>query len=122
MFEALIINLILHTLIAQTDIVVPANNFIDSNLSISPVISRPARINNTHLGVKLSAKSALVVDVESNKILFQKNPREVLPIASLTKLMTALVFLEEQKVDWGKPVTVSKRDRSNGSQIYLQAF
>ena len=42
----------------------------------------------------LKSSVALVVDQDSNEVLFSKNPSAVLPIASITKLMTALVVTE----------------------------
>jgi D-alanyl-D-alanine endopeptidase (penicillin-binding protein 7) len=47
-------------------------------------------------GDPLSLKSsvALVVDQDTDEVLFEKNPQAVLPIASITKLMTALVTVE----------------------------
>ncbi len=47
----------------------------------------------------ISAKSALVYDFKSQEVLFSKNPKERLPIASLTKIMTAIVVLESNKKD-----------------------
>ena len=46
------------------------------------------------LGVALEAKSAIILDGASGKVLFTKNSRENLPMASLTKIMTAMVVLE----------------------------
>ena len=48
------------------------------------------------VGDDLALKSgvALVVDEATNEVLFSKNPNAVLPIASITKLMTALVVTE----------------------------
>lgn len=43
---------------------------------------------------RLLAKSALILDVPSRRILYEYNADEVRSIASLTKLMTAIVFLE----------------------------
>ncbi|MFX4404550.1 serine hydrolase, partial [Acinetobacter baumannii] len=37
---------------------------------------------------------AYVMDQNTNEVLFSKNPQAVLPIASITKLMTALVVVE----------------------------
>lgn len=52
------------------------------------------------LGVRISALSGVVVDKRSGKILFEKNSDEKRPIASITKLMTALVFLDsDQEMD-----------------------
>jgi len=44
--------------------------------------------------IKLSARAALVWDVNKGSVLFSKNADEVLPLASITKLMTALVAFE----------------------------
>ena len=46
-----------------------------------------------------TAKSILMYDLESNKTLFEKNPKERLPMASLTKIMTAIVALENKNSD-----------------------
>jgi len=61
------------------------------------------------LGIELTAKSALVMDADSGKIVFQKNIDQSLPIASLTKLMTALVFLNTNP-DWQKIAVYSTQD------------
>jgi len=42
----------------------------------------------------LRSRAAVVLDTEKGEILFEKNMDERLPIASLTKLMSALTFLE----------------------------
>lgn len=47
------------------------------------------------LGMQITAKSALVIDRKTKKVLFEKDPNERMAMASLTKLMTAIVFLEE---------------------------
>ncbi|MGX5217304.1 D-alanyl-D-alanine endopeptidase [Pseudomonas segetis] len=43
---------------------------------------------------ELAAGSALLVDLNTNKVLYSSNPNMVLPIASVTKLMTAVVTLD----------------------------
>lgn len=48
--------------------------------------------------LEISAKSALVYDLSTDKILFEKNPTEKLSMASLTKIMTAIVAIEKYKV------------------------
>jgi serine-type D-Ala-D-Ala endopeptidase (penicillin-binding protein 7) len=45
----------------------------------------------------LKSSVALVLDQDTNEVLFSKNPQAVLPIASITKLMTALVVSEAQQ-------------------------
>lgn len=61
------------------------------------------------LGIKITAKSALVIDADTDQILFQKNSQQVLPIASITKLMTALIFLDSQP-NWQKQVKIIAND------------
>lgn len=48
---------------------------------------------------QISAKSALVYDITANKVLYEKNPKQKLPMASITKIMTAVVALENKKPD-----------------------
>ncbi|MBI4133005.1 D-alanyl-D-alanine carboxypeptidase [Candidatus Uhrbacteria bacterium] len=57
-------------------------------------VAGPVLGDGASLGVKVTAASALVVDRDTGNVLFEKNADEVRPIASITKLMTALVFLE----------------------------
>jgi len=69
----------------------------------------------------LKSQAALVVDQESGEILLGKNAQSKLPIASLTKLMTAIVTLEAE-LDPDEPVTITKADvdRLRGSHSRLQ--
>lgn len=61
----------------------------------------------TSLGPILDAKSILSIDLETGKILYQKNQDQELPMASLTKLMTVLVTLEDHAAN--EIVTVDPR-------------
>lgn len=63
--------------------------------------------NPAKLDVRSS--SALVLDVNTGKTLYQKNATKVRPIASLTKLMTALVVLDA-KQNLSQTLTVDKND------------
>jgi D-alanyl-D-alanine carboxypeptidase len=47
----------------------------------------------------ISARSVLIYDTTSKQVLYYKNPKEKLPMASLTKIMTAVVALENKKKD-----------------------
>lgn len=47
----------------------------------------------------LSAKSAVVYDTRSSRFLYSKNPDDRLPIASLTKLLSAVVVFENLSLD-----------------------
>ncbi|MBI2038335.1 MAG: D-alanyl-D-alanine carboxypeptidase [Candidatus Nealsonbacteria bacterium] len=61
--------------------------------------------------LELKAKSAISIKIsksDKEKTLFRKNTEEVLPLASLTKLITALVVLEDPNYDLKRLVVVSK--------------
>jgi D-alanyl-D-alanine endopeptidase (penicillin-binding protein 7) len=60
-------------------------------------------------GPKLRSSVALVLDAESGETLYEKNSETVLPIASITKLMTALVVLE-RKLDLEQRVVINRED------------
>ncbi|WP_421208569.1 D-alanyl-D-alanine endopeptidase [Aeromonas enteropelogenes] len=57
----------------------------------------------------IRSSSALVVDVNTGKTLYQKNATKVRPIASITKLMTALVVLDARQ-DLAQTLTIDKED------------
>ena len=60
-------------------------------------------------GPKLRSAAALVLDAESGETLYAKNSEIILPIASITKLMTAIVVLE-RGLDLEQRVAVSTAD------------
>jgi D-alanyl-D-alanine endopeptidase (penicillin-binding protein 7) len=51
-------------------------------------------LHDTRDALALKSSVALVLDQDTSEVLFSKNTQAVLPIASLTKLMTALVVVE----------------------------
>ena len=53
-----------------------------------------AGLHATDDPLSLKSSVALVIDQDTEQVLFSKNPEAVLPIASITKLMTALVVVE----------------------------
>lgn len=63
-------------------------------------------------------KFVAVIDAKTKTLLFQKNTEESTPIASITKLMTALVFLDYNP-GWDKIYTIKESDRREGGKIYL---
>lgn len=69
----------------------------------------------------LKSSVALVVDQDTNEVLFSKNPQAVLPIASITKLMTALVVTEAGlSMDDTLVVTQDDVDATAGSKSRLR--
>ena len=49
--------------------------------------------------IEISSPSAVVICENTGRILYDKNANEVRPMASLTKLMTAIIFVENCKMD-----------------------
>jgi D-alanyl-D-alanine endopeptidase (penicillin-binding protein 7) len=69
----------------------------------------------------LKSGVALVLDQDTNEVLFSKNSEAVLPIASLTKLMTAVVVTEaQQPLDEMVTITDEDIDTEKGSRSRLR--
>lgn len=71
-----------------------------------------------------NAKSGLLMEISTGKIIYEKNVDEKLAIASMTKMMSQILILEtieSGKLSWDKIVKVSSNAAGfGGSQIYLQ--
>jgi len=61
---------------------------------------------------KLNARSAIIFDRETKTVLYEKNSKEKRPMASTTKIMTAIVTLEN--ADLSKIVTISRKAAGTG--------
>ncbi|MCJ7839417.1 D-alanyl-D-alanine carboxypeptidase [Lederbergia sp. NSJ-179] len=69
--------------------------------------------------VSVSASAAILMDQETGRVLYEHNANEKHRIASITKVMTAILAIESGKLE--ETVTVSKRAvYTEGSSIYLQ--
>jgi D-alanyl-D-alanine endopeptidase (penicillin-binding protein 7) len=79
----------------------PSSHAIPVKVDVSPIQPQtvlptaPAKKNPQSLGIDVTAKSAVVVDVASGAVLFSKDSTVQRPIASITKLMTAMVVLDQ---------------------------
>ncbi|HBM74703.1 MAG TPA: D-alanyl-D-alanine carboxypeptidase [Clostridiaceae bacterium] len=101
--------------------------FVITSLILSSISLSHSNIVNAYAAERadfdIDAKSAVLMDFSSGKILYQKNPHEKLPPASVTKVMTMLLTLEA--VDSGKiklsdKVTISEHACSmGGTQLFL---
>jgi len=64
---------------------------------------------------ELASGSALLVDLNTNEVLYSSNPDMVVPIASVTKLMTAMVALDAKlPLDQALPVTIRDAKEMQG--------
>jgi len=78
-------------------------------------------LRGTPAALALHSSVALVIDQDTNEVLFSKNDTAVLPIASITKLMTALIVTEaEQPLDQTLSITRADVDTLKGSQSRLR--
>ncbi|WP_236932672.1 D-alanyl-D-alanine carboxypeptidase family protein [Geosporobacter ferrireducens] len=72
----------------------------------------------------VDAKSAILMDASTGKILYEKNIHDKLPPASVTKIMTMLLAmeaLETKKISLEDKVIISERaSKMGGSQLYLE--
>ena len=66
----------------------------------------------------LLAVSGVVIDCESQSLLFNKEVDKQVPIASLTKLLTTLVFLDHNP-GWETFYKIRAEDRREGGKIYV---
>ncbi len=68
--------------------------------------------------IDVSAKSAIVIDAASKRVLFEKDIYTKRPMASTTKIMTALLAIENNELD--KIITVSpSAANTEGSSVWL---
>lgn len=91
-------------------------------IAIMPMNLSFANEGNAPLSV--SSKSAILMDVGSGQILYEKNAHDKLPPASVTKVMTMLLIceaLDAGKITLDDNVQISENAASmGGSQIFLE--
>lgn len=87
---------------------------ISLNAEISAIPVKKAE----NIAPVIEASAAIAVDLGSGEILYKKNIHERLQFASLTKIMTAVIAVEENNLD--EVVKISdKAANTIGSQMYL---
>ena len=71
-----------------------------------------------------SGKSAVLMEVETGRILYEKNPDEQLEPASMTKMMPMYLILEaiaDGRLTWEQELSISENSAGlGGTQIYLE--
>ncbi len=80
--------------------------------------------SNDEVNLAENAKSAIMIEASSGKILYEKNSNESMPMASMTKMMTLLLIMENIEngnLKWDEMIKTSEHASSmGGSQIFLQ--
>ena len=78
-----------------------------------------------YAGVSTTAKAAILIEEETGEVLLEKEADKELPIASVTKIMTLLLIMEEidaGRLTFADEVTVSEYAMSmGGSTMFLEA-
>ena len=87
----------------------PALTAADNNNGVAP---DPA-------GIELASVQAAVADLDSGTVLYRKRERRVVPIASVTKLMTAMVVLDSGE-PLGESLTAVKRDTPAANNAFTR--
>lgn len=76
----------------------------------------PIRKNNSSLGMAVTAAAAMIIDQPSGLVLWQKNPDQPRSLASITKLLSALVFLDHNP-GWETEIIMQPDDYLAGGII-----
>ncbi len=101
--------------------------FLEQNFQANPSSDRIAEFldpsyngNSAMANLALHSRAALVMNSRTGEVLYEKNATQVMPIASISKLVTSLVFLDA-KVDMSKPITITDAeiDRVKGTSSRL---
>lgn len=83
----------------------------------------PSAVFSARPELELDAKAAVLIEPTTGKILYEKNAREPLPPASLTKIMTLLLAMEELekgRISWDTGIIVSQKAwEMGGSEMFL---
>ena len=73
-------------------------------------------MNNILNSIRVSARNAIALDSKTKQVLFEQNADEIVPMASTTKILTALVAITHGDLD--REVTISKNAASiRGSKV-----
>lgn len=85
-------------------------------------LKRPPEKSSGSSDPQIYAKSVILMDVDSFHVMFSKNANDKIPIASTTKIMTAMVVLENYSDRLDEVVTITyPMIAVEGSDIKLQA-
>lgn len=95
--------------VSKTFVTVRRKAVVRTVVSRSQSVGQLAGLHGTPDVLNLKSSVALVIDQDTSEVLFSKNDQAVVPIASLTKLMTGLV-LSEANLPMDEMITISQAD------------
>jgi D-alanyl-D-alanine endopeptidase (penicillin-binding protein 7) len=95
-------------------------SLLAATLALGGLAAGSAEATGRQQAPQLQSRSALVMRADTGEVLYRKNAEETLPIASITKLMTAMVVLDaKQSLDEPIRITNAEIDRLRGSSSRL---
>mgnify|MGYP001582607661 CR=1 FL=1 len=127
-----VVNVLLAIVFSETAVIVPAVSSSPNVDVVGPAVRAstqvlpradqrgPAKINRESLGVVTDAPTVLVRDVRSGVALVQQDAGVRRPIASITKLMTAIVLVEDYTWSSTDAATVLREDVRSGGRWYFR--
>ncbi|MDO8991046.1 MAG: D-alanyl-D-alanine endopeptidase [Sideroxyarcus sp.] len=106
MFKKIImLALFVHVLTAQATDTAGANRVVRDDQPSGPAYTRKS-------APQLQSAFAMIYDEQDQRPIYSKNADHVVPIASITKLMTAMVVLDA-KLPMDEPISISAEDRDH---------
>lgn len=78
-------------------------------VAAKPSFGELAGLHHATDPLELKSSVALVIDQDTQEVLLRKNEQAILPIASLTKLMTGLL-ISEARLPMHEPITITQED------------
>ncbi|MEY8689763.1 MAG: D-alanyl-D-alanine endopeptidase [Leptothrix sp. (in: b-proteobacteria)] len=112
-----------HRVPSKSSRVVPTRSVVRTGALVEPArasFGQAFGLHKTDDALDLKSSVALVVDQDTSEVLFSKNSQAVLPIASLTKLMTGLLVVEaQQPLDEVIEITEADVDTEKNSRSRL---
>ena len=82
----------------------------ETNIPETYVSAKTIRENASRVNLKLRSHAALVFDERDNEVIMERNAEQVVPVASLSKLMTAMVILDAG-LAMDEVITISMDDK-----------
>ncbi|MEA3273030.1 MAG: serine hydrolase [Patescibacteria group bacterium] len=107
--------------VETADFIVPAEGKTNEIISLKEFENIPRLIEDANPQPPLLwSHSAIAIDIASGKVLYKKDERKKMPIASLTKIMTAIV-VDEKIGSWKEDVKIShKATFSGGAGVHFR--
>ena len=87
----------------------PQKRLARAEVPLKPSVGQLAGLHEHRDELNLKSSAVLVMDQDTKEVLFRKNDQVVLPIASLTKLMTG-VLISEAQLSLDEPITITQDD------------